>query len=147
MTLWARNLKLCKGLLLGWYAIHHLARRRLVTSMFTTLKIMHRLVVKRYTNEEGLDFVDTFSRAAKLTIVKILLGIAAKLNWTLTQFSHSWMCLIPFWMEIWMKRFGQDTPDDEGSKPQDLFMWATHLKQQKKRSSICGRKNNLLLCF
>lgn len=55
----------------------------------TTYRYKGRLVAKRYTHEEGLDFVDIFSPAAKLTIAKILLGIDEKLNWTLTHLDVS----------------------------------------------------------
>lgn len=44
-----------------------------------------RLVAKGYTQQEGVDFVDTFSHAAKMTTVKTLLDVAAAKKWSLTQ--------------------------------------------------------------
>lgn len=45
-----------------------------------------RLVAKGYTQTYGIDYTEKFAPVAKLNTVRILLSIAANLDWTLQQF-------------------------------------------------------------
>lgn len=42
-------------------------------------------MAKDYTQEESIDFAETFSPIAKMTIVKTLLSVSAAKKWSLTQ--------------------------------------------------------------
>lgn len=44
-----------------------------------------RLVAQGFTQQEGIDYLDTFSPVAKLTSVKLLLSLAAINGWSLNQ--------------------------------------------------------------
>lgn len=48
-----------------------------------------RLVTKGYTQAEGIDYFDIFSQVAKLTTIKLLLGVASIKGWNLTQIDVS----------------------------------------------------------
>ena len=47
------------------------------------------MVAKGYTQQEGIDFADTFSHVAKKTTVKTLLSVSAAKKWSLTQLDIS----------------------------------------------------------
>lgn len=52
----------------------------------TVERLEARFVAKGYTQQEGIDFHETFSPVAKLSIVRCLLAIVAIQGWFLHQF-------------------------------------------------------------
>lgn len=44
-----------------------------------------RLVAKRFSQEVGLDYYDTFSQVVKPTIVRLILALVASFGWKLKQ--------------------------------------------------------------
>lgn len=52
-------------------------------------------MAKGYTQTYGIDYQETFSPVAKLNIVRVLLSLAANLDWPLHQFDVK--KLLPSW--------------------------------------------------
>ncbi|XP_013617371.1 PREDICTED: uncharacterized protein LOC106323864 [Brassica oleracea var. oleracea] len=55
----------------------------------TVERFKAQLVDQEYTQEEGVDYKATFSPVVKLSTVRILIDLAAKMNWSLTQLDIS----------------------------------------------------------
>lgn len=72
-----------------------------------------RLVAKGYTQQEGIDFVETFSLVDKLVTVKALLAIASSQSWNLIQ-----MDVTLFSMAIYLKKFTW------------IFRWVIHDRER-----------------
>ncbi|XP_019095636.1 PREDICTED: uncharacterized protein LOC109130504 [Camelina sativa] len=51
----------------------------------TALKLLRTWYVESLPQQEGIDYIETFSPVAKLASVKLVLGLAAKHSWRLTQ--------------------------------------------------------------
>ena len=59
-----------------------------------------RLVAKGYTQTYGIDYTETFASVAKINTVRVLLSLAANLDWPLQQFD-----VMSFYMENCPKKF------------------------------------------
>ena len=51
------------------------------------LNDLKRLVAKGYTQTYGIDYTETFAPVAKINTVRVLLSLAANLDWPLQQFN------------------------------------------------------------
>ena len=64
-------------------------------------RLKARLVAKRYTQQYGSDYYDTFSPVAKIAFVRLLLSMAVMRSWPL----FNWISRMSFFMVILSRRF------------------------------------------
>ncbi|RVW83945.1 Retrovirus-related Pol polyprotein from transposon TNT 1-94 [Vitis vinifera] len=60
-----------------------------------------RLVAKGYTQTYGIDYTETFAPIAKINTIRVLLSLAANLDWPLQQFDVK----MPFCMASYLKKY------------------------------------------
>ncbi|RVX17702.1 Retrovirus-related Pol polyprotein from transposon RE1 [Vitis vinifera] len=60
-----------------------------------------RLVAKWYTQTYGIDYTETFAPVVKINTVRVLLSLAANLDWPLQQFDDK----MPFCMASYLKKY------------------------------------------
>lgn len=51
----------------------------------SVLKLKSRWVAKGYEQEEGIDFVETYSPVVRTTTIRVVLGVAVAKEWTIRQ--------------------------------------------------------------
>ncbi|CAM8992810.1 unnamed protein product [Rhodiola kirilowii] len=85
-----------------------------------------RLVAKVYTQEEGLDYHETFAHVVKMTIIRTVLSLASAKKWPLYQLDVN-------------NVFLHDTLDEEVY----MVLPPGHMKHLKSQGKVCRLKKSL----
>lgn len=91
-----------------------------------------RLVAKRYTQKYGIDSQETFAPVAKINTIRILMALAAQLNWPLRQYDVK----NAFWNGDLEEEVYMDPPPGIQCKPSDVE------KVCKLRKALYGLKQS-----
>lgn len=59
-----------------------------------------RLVAKRYTQQYGIDYIETFNHVVKMTTIRLMLAVEAAKRWLVHQLDMNNV----FWMVIYLRR-------------------------------------------